>query len=68
MNKNRSNHNKKKKLKNSGRIKTDLFSLINAVADEVGQDEAHLIPQAVIGILNHNKVTFVNKQNKHTNH
>ena len=49
------------KTKSSNIIKTDLFSLIDAVADEISEGEEHLIPEAVLGILNHNKIRFINK-------
>ncbi len=58
----------KNKIKDNDLITTDLFSLIDAVAGEVDQEEEYLIPQAVLGILNHNKIKFLNKQDKKTNH
>ena len=61
----KTNYSKNRK-KNT--ITTDLFSLIGAVADEVSQEEEGLIPEAVLSILNHNKITYINKKNKKTNH
>ena len=68
MNKHRVATQKNGNKKRKRIIKTDLLSLIGAVADEVDKEEAHLIPEAVLGILNHNKVTFIKKQDKQTNH
>ena len=67
MNHHQENKKKNKKSSKKRVITTDLFELIGAVADEVEKEEAYLIPEAVLGILNHNKVTFIKKQNRQTN-
>ena len=61
-------HKRKNRLQEKRIITTDLFNLIDAVQSEVNEDEEDLIPQAVLGILNHNKIRFLNKQNRKTNH